>query len=51
MSALVIALDFELFWGVTESRTIKSCGANIAGVWQVVPAMLKLFRQYHIQAT
>jgi Polysaccharide deacetylase len=51
MSALVISLDFELFWGVTESRTIKSYGANIAGVWQALPAMLKLFQQYHIQAT
>jgi peptidoglycan/xylan/chitin deacetylase (PgdA/CDA1 family) len=51
MPALVISLDFELFWGVTDSRTIENYGANIEGVWQAIPAMLKLFRQYDIHAT
>ncbi len=51
MPALVISLDFELFWGVSESRTIESYGENISGVWQAVPAMLKLFERYGIHAT
>lgn len=51
MSALVVSLDFEMFWGVTDSRTIENYGANIAGEWQAIPAMLKLFKQYGIHAT
>ena len=51
MSALVISLDFELFWGVSESRTIKNYGANVEGVWQAIPAMLALFTQYNVRAT
>ncbi len=51
MSALVLSLDFELFWGVTESKTLASYGANIAGVWQALPAMLKLFKKYDVHAT
>ena len=51
MSALVISLDFELFWGVTDSRTIDNYGANIAGEWQAIPAILALFKKYEIHAT
>lgn len=51
MSALVISLDFELFWGVTDSKTIENYGANIEGAWQAIPGMLKLFEKYDIQAT
>jgi peptidoglycan/xylan/chitin deacetylase (PgdA/CDA1 family) len=51
MSALVISLDFELFWGVTDSRTVENYGANIEGVWQAVPAMLALFKKYGIHVT
>lgn len=51
MSTLIISLDFELFWGVTDSKTIVNYGQNIEGAWQSVPGMLKLFKQYNIQAT
>jgi hypothetical protein len=51
MSALVISLDFEMFWGVTDSKTIENYGANIEGVWQSVPGMLKLFNEYGVHAT
>ena len=51
MSALVISLDFELFWGVAESKTIKNYGANVEGVWQAIPAMLALFERYGIRTT
>ncbi len=50
-SALVISLDFELFWGVTDSKTIKNYGANVEGEWQAIPAMLALFARYGIRAT
>lgn len=51
LSRLVISLDFELFWGVSESRTIKNYGNSIEGVWEAVPGMLALFRKYDIRAT
>lgn len=51
MSALVVSLDFELFWGVTDSRTVENYGENIEGVWQAVPAMLALFKEYDINVT
>jgi peptidoglycan/xylan/chitin deacetylase (PgdA/CDA1 family) len=51
MSALVISLDFEMFWGVTDSRTVENYGANIEGVWNAVPEILKLFKEYDIHAT
>ncbi|WP_217426499.1 polysaccharide deacetylase family protein [Candidatus Methylobacter favarea] len=51
LSSLVISLDFELFWGVTDSRTIDNYGTNIEGVWHAVPGLLKLFKKYDIHAT
>lgn len=51
MSALVISLDFELFWGVTDTKSIDNYGANVEGVWQAVPAMLELFKQYDVHVT
>jgi peptidoglycan/xylan/chitin deacetylase (PgdA/CDA1 family) len=47
----VISLDFELFWGVRDKRTIENYGANILGVQQAIPAMLELFDRYGIKAT
>lgn len=51
MSNLVISLDFELFWGVSESRTIEEYGRNVEGEWSAIPAILHLFRRYRIKAT
>jgi len=51
MSSLVISLDFELFWGVAESRIINGYRNNIEGVWEAIPKMLDLFRRYKISAT
>lgn len=51
MSALVISLDFELFWGVTDTKSIDNYGANVEGVWQAIPAMLKIFKQYEVHVT
>lgn len=51
MSALVISLDFELFWGVADSRTIDGYRNNIQGEWEAIPKILDLFQRYAIRAT
>lgn len=51
MSSLIISLDFELFLGVADSRTLTNYRQNIEGEWEAIPRMLALFRQYGIQAT
>lgn len=47
----IISLDFELFWGVSESKTINNYGNNIYNTHEVVIEMLKLFKKYNIEAT
>jgi len=49
--AFVISLDFELFWGVRDKRTIATYGENILGEREAIPAMLALFRTYGVKAT
>ena len=51
MSSLVLSLDFELFWGVSDVREIRDYRQNVEGVWVAVPKLLALFRQYGIRAT
>src|SRR3989344_618887 len=51
MSSLVISLDFELFWGVADSRTVAGYRNNVEGEWNAIPRMLALFRQYGVRAT
>ncbi|MDB5797042.1 MAG: hypothetical protein JWP36_944 [Paucimonas sp.] len=51
MGSFVISLDFEMFWGVTESRTIANYRRNVEGEWLAIPRILKLFRRYQIRAT
>jgi peptidoglycan/xylan/chitin deacetylase (PgdA/CDA1 family) len=47
----VVSLDFELFWGVRDNRTLDSYRENLEGVWDAVPALLELFERLDIQAT
>jgi len=47
----VISLDFELFWGVRDKRTIENYGTNILGVQLAIPAMLSLFEKYGVKGT
>ena len=47
----MISLDFELHWGVRVSRSVASYRANLLGVREVVPTLLRLFREYGIAAT
>lgn len=48
---LIISLDFELYWGVRNKKTLESCKENLLGVRSVVPLLLKLFNEYKIHAT
>lgn len=50
-ASFIISLDFELMWGVKDSRTISGYGRNIVGVREAIPAMLQLFQRYGIKAT
>jgi hypothetical protein len=49
--AFVVSLDFELYWGVRDSKSLASYGPNILGVWQAIPRLLDLFREYEVRAT
>jgi peptidoglycan/xylan/chitin deacetylase (PgdA/CDA1 family) len=48
---LVISLDFELYWGVRDKRSLEGYGTQIKRVHQIVPKMLELFREYGVKAT
>lgn len=47
----VISLDFELYWGIRDKKTLAEYGANILGVRTALPRMLSLFDQYQTHAT
>lgn len=47
----VISLDFELFWGVRDKRTLASYGESIANVQKVIPKLLNFFDLYNAKAT
>jgi peptidoglycan/xylan/chitin deacetylase (PgdA/CDA1 family) len=49
--AFVISLDFELFWGMRDKRTLTDYGANIRGARAALPRMLEVFEQYGVKAT
>lgn len=46
-----ISLDFELYWGIRDKKTIEEYGENVLGAWEVVPRLLKLFDDQKIHAT
>lgn len=48
---LVISLDFELFWGVRDNRSIENYKENLLGVRLAIPQILDLFDSYNIHAT
>jgi len=47
----IISLDFELYWGVRDKRSIEAYKHNLLGVWKMFPHMLKQFEKYDIKAT
>jgi hypothetical protein len=46
---LVISLDFELFWGVFDVRTLESYKANLLLVRTIIPKLLTLCDAYNIK--
>lgn len=48
---LVVSLDFELFWGMTDKTTLEAYGENIRGVRSAIPALLSRFSAHGIRAT
>jgi peptidoglycan/xylan/chitin deacetylase (PgdA/CDA1 family) len=49
--ALVISLDFELFWGLRDCVPLDNYRANLLGVRRAIPALLAIFRERKIRAT
>lgn len=47
----IISLDFELMWGVFDSRTVDSYKENILGARTVIPQLLELFSKYEVACT
>lgn len=47
----VISLDFELFWGIRDKRSLEDYSDNLLGVWDVIPELLDLFDTYKVRAT
>lgn len=47
----LISLDFELYWGIRDHRSVENYGANLRGVHKALPRMLELFDEYAISAT
>ncbi len=51
LGAFVISLDFELHWGVRDTRSLDDYRENLLGSRVVIPRMLDLFSSYGIGAT
>ncbi len=50
-SIFSISLDFELFYGVRDHRTINEYGNNLLGTRDAISKMLQLFEEYEIHTT
>jgi len=48
---LVISLDFELYWGVRDKRTLEQYAPNLRGSREVIPRMLERFAARDVRAT
>ncbi len=46
-----VSLDFELYWGVFDSKRVKDYGKNILGSKDAVSELLRIFKLYGIRAT
>jgi hypothetical protein len=47
----VISLDFELHWGVTETKTVSDYKENLDNTREAIRAILQLFGEYDIHVT
>lgn len=46
-----VSLDFELYWGVRDTKRLENYKKNLTGARLAIPAILKLFDEYNIHAT
>ncbi len=46
-----ISLDFELFWGVRDHKTLQDYGEVLLGARQAIPVLLKTFAEHDIHVT
>jgi peptidoglycan/xylan/chitin deacetylase (PgdA/CDA1 family) len=49
--SFVISLDFELYWGLIDWRSLASYADHLRGVRPAVAGMLELFREFDVHAT
>jgi len=50
-AALLISLDFEMYWGVHDLYPVEACSAYLGRTRSTVTRLLKLFREHEIHAT
>jgi peptidoglycan/xylan/chitin deacetylase (PgdA/CDA1 family) len=48
---LIVSLDFELYWGVRDKRSVAAYAENLEAVHTVIPRLLDLFKAYEIHAS
>jgi len=48
---LTISLDFEMYWGLRDKRTISEYQENLKNVKNVIGRMLELFNKYDVHVT
>lgn len=48
---LTLSLDFELFWGTRDHRTLRAYGPRVTGGRYAVPRILDLFQEFGVHAT
>ena len=48
---LIISLDFELYWGMRDIKSLEDYKDNLLGARRAIPLLLKLFKKYNIHAT
>jgi peptidoglycan/xylan/chitin deacetylase (PgdA/CDA1 family) len=51
VGTFVVSLDFELYWGVQDQRSIEDYGDNLRGARDVVPRLLERFAERGVRAT
>lgn len=49
--ALVLSIDFELYWGVRDKFALEQYADHLHGVRTAIPGMLDLFETYGVHAT
>lgn len=49
--SFVISLDFELYWGVHDKRSVEQYRENLGGTRAAVERLLDLFDEYGVSAT